>query len=65
MYQTSFYWNKETSNDFLIVEQTFLSPQASLLVITWYIRVAERLKTEDLRKLGNIRRTSKLHRIIA
>ena len=28
-------------------------------------RVAERLKTKDLRKLGNIRKVSKLHRMIA
>ena len=36
---------------------------------TWYIRaasrVAERLKSYDLRKLGNIRKVSKLHRMIA
>ena len=36
---------------------------------TWYIRVAsrvaEQLKTWDLRKLGNIRKLSKLHRMIA
>ena len=36
---------------------------------TWYIRVAsrvaERLKTEDLRKFRNIRKVSKLHRMIA
>ena len=36
---------------------------------TWYIRiasrVAERLKTEDLRKLWNIGKVSKLHRMIA
>ena len=35
---------------------------------TCYIRVAsrvpERIKTEDLRKLGNIRKVSKLHRMI-
>ena len=28
-------------------------------------RAAERLKTQDLRKLGNIRKMSKIHRIIA
>ena len=36
---------------------------------TWYIpvasRVANRLKTKDLRKLGNIRKVSKPHRMIA
>ena len=36
---------------------------------TWYIRVVsqvtERLRTWDLRKLGNIRTLSKLHRMIA
>ena len=36
---------------------------------TWYIRVAERaaerLKTYELWKLGNIRKVSKLHRMIA
>ena len=35
---------------------------------TWYIRVAtrvgKRLKTQDLRKLGNTRKVSKLHRMI-
>ena len=35
---------------------------------TWYIRVAsriaERLTTWDLRKLGNVRKVSKLHRMI-
>ena len=30
---------------------------------TWYIRVAKRLK--DLRKLGNIKKESKLDRVIA
>ena len=37
--------------------------------LTWYKRVAlrvkERLKTWDLRKLGNIREVCKLHRMIA
>ena len=36
---------------------------------TWYIRdasrVAEPVKTEDLRKLGNIRNVSKFHGMIA
>ena len=35
---------------------------------TWYIRVAsrvaKRLKTSDLSKLGNIRKVSRLHRMI-
>ena len=35
----------------------------------WYLRVdsrvAERLKAYDLRKLGNIRKVSKFHRMIA
>ena len=35
---------------------------------TWYIRVASRVanqpKTDDLRKLGNIKKVSKLHRMI-
>ena len=29
------------------------------------LRVAERLKTEDLRELGNMRKVSKRHRMIA
>ena len=29
------------------------------------LRVAERLKTKDLRKLGNIKKISKLHEMIA
>ena len=34
---------------------------------TWYIRVASRVaeRLNDLRKLGNIRKVSKLHRMIA
>ena len=32
---------------------------------TWYIRVIERLKTQDRRKLGYIRKVSKPHRMIA
>ena len=32
---------------------------------SWCIRVAERLKTQDLRKLGNIRKESKLRRMKA
>ena len=31
-----------------------------LLVLNWYIWVVERLKTDDLKKLGNIRKISKL-----
>ena len=38
-------------------------------LLLWYIRVAsecvERLKTYDLKKLGNIRKLSKLPRMIA
>ena len=33
-------------------------------LLTWYILVAEQLKTSNLRKLGNIRKVSKLHRMI-
>ena len=37
-------------------------------LLTWYIRVAspfaERLKTQNLRRLENIRKVSKLHRMI-
>ena len=32
---------------------------------TWYIQFAQRLKTWDFRKLGNIRKVPKLHRTIA
>lgn len=32
---------------------------------TWSIRVAEQLKTQDLKKLDNIPKLSKIHRIIA
>ena len=43
--------------------------QALLLLINWYLRdaspVAKRLKTKDVRKLGNIRKISKLHRNVA
>ena len=38
---------------------------ASETMCGWYLRVAERLKTYDLRKIGNIRKLSKLHRMIA
>ena len=42
--------------------------KVQLLVINWYIRaasgVAKLLKGYNLRKLGNIRKTLKLHRII-
>ena len=38
-------------------------------LFTWYIRVAsqvaERVRSYDLRKFGNIRKASKLHRMIA
>ena len=33
--------------------------------LTWYIRVAKRLKTEEIRNLENIRKMSKFHRMIA
>ena len=54
--------------DFLMAEQMFLPPQPKqtvmwLLVINWYMRVAswvaERLKIQNLRGLGNIRKISK------
>ena len=59
--------------DFLMAEQMFLPPQPKqtvmwLLVINWYMRVAswvaERLKIQNLRGLGNIRKISKLQRFI-
>ena len=31
----------------------------------WYVRVAKRLKTEDLMKLGNINKAFKFYRMIA
>ena len=44
-----------------------LNKQIKMLIITWYMgvvsRVAERLK--DLRKLGNIKKMPKPHRMIA
>ena len=49
--------------------QIFLSPQGKRYIKTWYIRVAsqvaERLETKYPRKLGNIRKVSKLKRMIA
>ena len=50
--------------------QIFLSQQVKqCAIITWYIRVAsrvaEQLKTQYLKKLGNIRKASKLRRMIA
>ena len=55
-----------------MVEQTFFSPQvkrsiiiSNKLMYTSYLRVVKRLKTQDLRKLGDIRNISKLHRMIA
>ena len=53
--------------DFLMFYQIFLSPQVKRCTIITYkhgIYMAERLKTSDLRKLGNIRKVSKLHRMI-
>ena len=58
-----------------MVEQIFLSPllvasllEESLLLISWYkrvaSRVAKRLKNYDLRQLVNIRKSSKIYRII-
>ena len=50
--------------------QIFLSQQVErwAIITSWYIRVASRvaepLKTYDLRKLANIRELSKLHRMI-
>ena len=38
-----------------------LGNEVWLLVTNWYIRVAELLKTEDLRKLGKFRTMLKLH----
>ena len=56
-----------------MVEQTFLSLQVKGKVkgnvINLYVRVAsrvaERLKIQDFRKLGNIRKVSKLYRFSA
>ena len=52
--------------------QIFLSPQVKRCAIITYkhgmyrlSQVAERLKTEDLRKSRNIRKVSKPHRMIA
>ena len=47
--------------DFSVFYQIFLTPQ----VKRWASWVAERLNTEDLRKLENIRKLSKRHRMIA
>ena len=47
--------------------QIFLLPQGKQCAIITYkhgIKHAERLKTEDLTKLGNIRKVSKPHRMI-
>ena len=50
-----------------MVEQTFLLLQKKGNVINLYVRVAsrvtERLKTQDFKKLGNIRKMSKLYRL--
>ena len=48
-----------------MVEQTFLSLRVKENIINLYVRVAERLKTYDLRKLGSIRKISKLYRFSA
>ena len=52
-----------------MVEQTFPSLQVKQNVINLYVRVAprvaERLKTQDFRKLGNIKKISKLYRLSA
>ena len=46
---------------------SILNKEIKMLIITWYMgvasRVAERLK--DLRKLGNIKKMPKPHRMIA
>ena len=55
-----------------MVEQIFLSPQlkrsviiSNKLVIPVAPRAAERIKAQDLRKFGGVKKkTSKLHRII-
>ena len=46
-----------------MVEQIFLSPQVKRSVVI-ALRVAERLKTSVPKELGNIKKISKLHRII-
>ena len=53
--------------DMLMFYQIFLSPQLKRIVIisNKYLRVAERLKTYDLTKLGNIKKVSNLHRLIS
>ena len=55
-----------------MVEQIFLSPQVKRSVIISYklglqvvSRVAEPFKSYDFRKIGNIRKLSKLNRIVA
>ena len=46
---------------------SILNKEIKMLIITWYMgvasRIAERLK--DLRKLGNIKKMPKPHRMIA
>ena len=49
--------------DFLMFYQSFLSPQVKWCAITE--RVAERLYTDDLSKLGNISKVSKLNSMTA
>ena len=52
-----------------MIEQTFLSPRVKGNVINLYVRVAlqvaERLKTWEFKKLGNIRKISKVYRLSA
>ena len=52
-----------------MAEQIFLSPQMkrSMIISSKQVasRVTEQPKIYNLRKLGNIRKTSELHRIIA
>ena len=52
-----------------MLHQILRSPQVKLWVIITYehgiYELISRVKTEDLRKLGNIRKLSKLHIMIA
>ena len=50
---------------FLMVEQIFLSLQVKRTVINLYVWVAERLKTWDFWKLGNVRKIVNLYRLSA
>ena len=42
---------------------TTSQPMGDYYISTRYIGVAEQLKTEELKKLGNTRKTCKLHRM--